>query len=66
METEASRLVKYVGYSHTFPVEELLTVTTAEYDPEQEFHLSFSFSEAFGLFQAHRFASGELGLCQDS
>lgn len=24
-------------------------VTTAEYDPEQEFHLSFSFSKAFGL-----------------
>lgn len=28
---------------------ELLMVTAAEYDPQQEFHLSFSFSEAFGL-----------------
>lgn len=28
---------------------ELLTVTTAAYDPQQEFHFSFSFSEAFEL-----------------
>lgn len=49
MEMGASRLVKYIGYSYTCPVEELLVVTTAEYDPEQEFHLSFSFSEVFVL-----------------